>query len=65
MIKMNKLILLLLIVVSLISSCAKNYKCYCSNSNGEYFAGEIEDTESNARSRCHNLGNSSTTCDLK
>jgi hypothetical protein len=62
---MGKAIFLLFVVVSLTSSCAKNYKCYCTNSNGEYYAGEIEDTESNARNRCHSLGNSSTTCDLK
>lgn len=48
-----------------ITSCKKNYNCYCSNSNGEYFAGEIEDTESNAKQRCKDLGNSSTTCNIK
>lgn len=62
----NKIIYLLIVLAGFISSCKKNYNCYCSNSNGEYFAGEIEDTESNARSRCKSLGGSSaTTCDIK
>lgn len=61
----KKKTILMLAAIAVLASCKKNYTCQCTNSNGTYDAGEIEDTKSKAKKHCESLSGGSTTCNLK
>jgi hypothetical protein len=46
-------------------SCRKKVQCECSNSNGTYLAGEINDTASKAKKQCESLSTADTRCYIK
>lgn len=62
----NRKIILFAFTLILFASCKKNYRCECTNENGSYYAGEIEDTKRKAKKRCAAIAPSpSTTCEIK
>jgi hypothetical protein len=61
---MKKVFLASIILFSFVS-CRKERSCECTNSNGTYDAGTVDQTKSQAKKYCEGLSVGDTKCKLK
>jgi len=60
----TKIFFLLMLIITSIS-CKKEWVCECTNSNGSYIAGYIDDTKRKANKSCDELSKGETKCTIK